>query len=157
MLGISGSQRSQILEEIQGFVDKQCIKLFIILFSIIISSFFLLCWQPTYILGNLFINSKYNLPLYDPKMVKTLFAPEGNGNERNLVVGEVAVVGSSLCWLVPRMSQLTLGVAVAQSETRSSPPSPSSILALLGRLGQTLSRRREVYSRGWKSHQLSRI
>ena len=47
------------------------------------------------------------------------------------VVGEVAVVGSSLCRLVPRMSQLTLGVAVAQSETRSppsaarsSPPSP---------------------------------
>ena len=68
----------------------------------------------------------------DPKMVKTLFAPKGNGNERNLVVGEVAVVGSSLCRLVPRMSQLILGVAVAQSETRSppsaarsSPPSPS--------------------------------
>ena len=61
----------------------------------------------------------------DPKMVKTLFAPEGNGNERNLVVGEAAVVGSSLCQLVLRMSQLTLGVAVAQSETRSSPPSPS--------------------------------
>ena len=58
----------------------------------------------------------------DPKMVKTLFAPKGNGNERNLVVGEVAVVGSSLCRLVPRMSQLTLGVAVAQSET----PSPNS-------------------------------
>ena len=55
----------------------------------------------------------------DPKMVKTLFAPEGNGNERNLVVGEVAVVGSSLCRLVLRMSQLTLGVAVAQSETPS--------------------------------------
>ena len=69
----------------------------------------------------------------DPKMVKTLFAPEGNGNERNLVVGEVAVVGLSLCRLVPQMSQLILGVAVAQSETRSpplaarsSPPSPSS-------------------------------
>ena len=67
----------------------------------------------------------------DPKMVKTLFAPEGNGNERNLVVGEVAVVGLSLCQLVPQMSQLTLGVAVAQSETcslplaaRLSPPSP---------------------------------
>ena len=42
-----------------------------------------------------------------------------------LVVGEAAVVGSSLCRLVPRMSQLTLGVAVAQSETRSSPPSPT--------------------------------
>ena len=69
----------------------------------------------------------------DPKMVKTLFVPEGNGNECNLVVGDVAVVGSSLCQLVPRMSQLTLGVAVAQSETRSppsaarsSPPSPKS-------------------------------
>ena len=68
----------------------------------------------------------------DPKMVKTLFAPKGNGNERNLVVGEAVVVGSSLCWLVLRMFQLTLGVAVAQSETRSppsaarsSPPSPS--------------------------------
>ena len=68
----------------------------------------------------------------DPKMVKTLFAPEGNGNERNLVVGEAVVVGSSLCRLVPQMSQLTLGVAVAQLETRlppsvarSSPPSPS--------------------------------
>ena len=61
----------------------------------------------------------------DPKMVKTLFAPEGNGNERNLVVGEAVVVGSSLCRLVPQMSQLTLGVAVAQSETCSSPPSPS--------------------------------
>ena len=59
----------------------------------------------------------------DPKMVKTLFAPEGNGNERNLVVGEAAVVGSSLCRLVPRMSQLTLGVAVAQS-----PPSTRSML-----------------------------
>ena len=51
----------------------------------------------------------------------------------NSVVGEAAVVGSSLCRLVPRMSQLTLGVAVAQSETRlppsvarSSPPSPRS-------------------------------
>ena len=71
----------------------------------------------------------------DPKMVKTLFAPEGNGNERNLVVGVAAVVGSSLCRLVPRMSQLTLGVAVAQSETRllplaarSSPPSPKNII-----------------------------
>ena len=69
----------------------------------------------------------------DPKMVKTLFAPEGNGNERNLVVGEAAVVGSSLCRLVLQMSQLILGVAVAQSETglppsaaRSSPPSPRS-------------------------------
>ena len=69
----------------------------------------------------------------DPKVVKTLFAPEGNGNERNLVVGGVAVVGSSLCRLVPRMSQLILGVAVAQSETRSppsaarsSPPSPTA-------------------------------
>ena len=30
-------------------------------------------------------------------------------------------VGSSLCRLVPRMSQLTLGVAVAQSETCSPP------------------------------------
>ena len=37
-------------------------------------------------------------------------------NENSLVVGEAAVVGSSLCRLVPRMSQLTLGVAVAQSE-----------------------------------------
>ena len=51
----------------------------------------------------------------DPKMVKTLFAPEGNGNERNLVVGEAVVVSLSLCRLVPRMSQLTLGVAVAPS------------------------------------------
>ena len=73
----------------------------------------------TQLYGNLLLQSD------DPKMVKTLFAPEGNGNERNLVVGWVAVVGSSLCRLVPRMSQLTLGVAVAQSETRSSPPSPS--------------------------------
>ena len=48
------------------------------------------------------------------------------------VVGEAAVVGSSLCRLVPRMSQLTLGVAVAQSETRSSPPSPKN-LALIKR------------------------
>ena len=70
----------------------------------------------------------------DPKMVKTLFAPEGNGNERNLVVGESAVVGSSLCRLVPRMSQLTLGVAVAQSETRSSPPSPKFILHIFSHL-----------------------
>ena len=67
----------------------------------------------------------------DPKMVKTLFAPEGNGNERNLVVGGAAVVGSSLCRLVPRMSQLTLGVAVAQSETCSSPPSPRYSLSIL--------------------------
>ena len=70
----------------------------------------------------------------DPKMVKTLFAPEGNCNERNLVVGESAVVGSSLCRLVPRMSQLTLGVAVAQSETRSSPPSPKFILHIFSHL-----------------------
>ena len=55
----------------------------------------------------------------DPKMVKTLFAPKGNGNECNLVVGEAAVVSSSLCQLMLRMSQLTLGVAVAQSETTS--------------------------------------
>ena len=50
----------------------------------------------------------------NPKMVKILFAPKGNGNERNLVVGEVAVVGSSLCRLVLQMSQLTLGAAVAR-------------------------------------------